>query len=86
MIRPEFIFPEYEITICSCYVNSVKSTELHVTRGLKQAGTAEATSNGIVETEGVQQMRPPASKASASSMSCSMDVNALWIRLFFFFF
>lgn len=48
-----------------------------MTRGLKQAGTAEATSNGIVETEGVRQIRPPASKASASRMSCSMDVDAL---------
>lgn len=65
------------MTICSCYVNSAKSTELHVTRGLKQAGTAGATPNGIVETEGVRQIRPPASKAPASRMSCSMDVNAL---------
>lgn len=86
MIRAEFIFPEYEITICSCYVNSAKSTALHVTRGLKQAGTAEATSNAIVETEGVRQIRPPASKASAGRMSCSVDVNALWIRHFLFIF
>lgn len=57
-----------------------------MTRGLKQTGTAEATSNGIVETEGVRQIRPPASKASASRMSCSMDVNVLWIRDFFFSF
>lgn len=75
MIRAEFIFPEYEITICSCYVNSVKSTELHVTRGLKQAGKAEATSNGIVVQQILAKHRPE----ECPGRQCIMD------KAFFFF-
>lgn len=86
MVIRTVYFPEYKITICSCYVNSAKRAELHVTRGLKRARTAKATSNGIVETQGGRQIHSPASRALASRMSCSMDINALWIRLFFFFF
>lgn len=38
VIRPEFIFQVSEIIIRTCYVKSVKSTELHMTRGLKYMG------------------------------------------------
>lgn len=38
VIRAEFIFQVHEIIIRTCYVNSVKSTELHMNRGLKYKG------------------------------------------------
>lgn len=38
VIRAEFIFQVYEIIIHTCSVNSVKTTELHMTRGLKYKG------------------------------------------------
>lgn len=41
VIRAEIIFQVYEIIILTRYIKSVKSTELHMTRGLKCEGKEE---------------------------------------------
>lgn len=56
VIRAEFIFQEYEIIIHTYYVNSVKRTELHMSRGLKYKGKEKNYIEWIIGKMAIKQI------------------------------